>query len=195
MGDYSLIEREHLEDMLRETNRDNALLDEQLINCEQKLANIASNARDSYQRLRDKGLIEDLSQIGSGGFKTRRKRRRRKRKTRRKKKRKTRRKLRKKKRKTKKRRRRKKKGGVYTEKFYDSDRYKHQFLKLYKNRTPIVVGEGVFDSFANRNSDGKRIIKIDITPDGMRPTLKQFLLEDFDNIIIDHSQERGRIGS
>ena len=38
MGDYSLIEREHLEDMLRETNRDNALLDERLINCEQKLA-------------------------------------------------------------------------------------------------------------------------------------------------------------
>ena len=99
MGDYSLIDREHLEDMLRETNRDNALLDERLINCEQKLANIASNAQDSYQRLRDKGLIEDLSQFGSGGFKTRRKRRRRKRKTRRKKKTKRRRKKRRKKKK------------------------------------------------------------------------------------------------
>ncbi len=99
MGDYSLIEREHLEDMLRETSRDNALLDERLINCEQKLSDITSNALASYQRLRNKGLIEDLSsQIGSGRFKTRRKRRR-KRKTRRKKKTKRRRKKRRKKKK------------------------------------------------------------------------------------------------
>ena len=98
MGDYSLIEREYLEDMLRETNRDNALLDERLIKCEQKLSDITSNAQASYQRLRNKGLIEDLSQKGSGGFKTKRKRRR-KRKTRRKKKTKRRRKKRRKKKK------------------------------------------------------------------------------------------------
>ena len=87
MGDYSLIDRKHLEDMLRETNRDNALLDERLINCEQKLSDITSNAQASYQRLRNKGLIEDLSQGVSGGFKTRRKKKtKRRRKKRRKKK-------------------------------------------------------------------------------------------------------------
>ena len=256
MGDYSLIDREHLENMLRVTNRDNAYLDKKLQECEENTKEIKSKANACYQRAKRKGLI-------GGKRKTRRKRRKKggsepgpsqqeetsetisnpptinpglgdqtnphiqpvippdyqelanelanaptqqrnrspsrggKRKTRRKRRRKKKRKTRKR-RKTKRRKRkkrsRKKKGGVYTENFYDSDRYEDQFLKLYKNRTPIVVGEGVFDSFSNRN-DGKRIIKIDITPDGMRPTLKQFLLEDFDNIIIDHSQERGRIGS
>ena len=169
MGDYSLIDREHLENMLRETNRDNAYLDKKLQECEENTKEIKSKANACYQRAKRKGLV-------GGKRKTRRKRRR-------KKKRKTR-KRRKTKRRKRKKRSRKKKGGVYIENFYDSERFGDQFLKLYKNRTPIVVGEGVFDSFANRNSDGKRIIKIDITPDAMRPTLKQFLLEDFDDIII-----------
>ena len=98
MGDYSFMDRHELIKELRETYRDNAQLDEQLIKCEQKLADITSDAQASYQRLRNKGLIEDLSQEGSGGFKTKRKRRR-KRKTRRKKKTKRRRKKRRKKKK------------------------------------------------------------------------------------------------
>jgi len=94
----------------------------------------------------------------------------------------------KKRRKTKRRKRkkrsRKKKGGVYTEKSDDESKYYHKFLKLYKNRAPMVVGEGVFESFTNRQSDGKRIITLDTTPDAMMQTFEHYLLEDFDNIVI-----------
>jgi len=130
-----------------------------------------------------------------GGGRTGRKRRR-------KKKRKTRKRRKTKRRKRRKRRSRKKKGGVYTEKGDENVKYKDRIVKLIKNDGKIAknkegdIGRGEFFLITSTFHDGRarKFVNLNITPDAILPTLKQFFFKDFDKIIL-LSPDPGAIGS
>jgi len=76
MTDFSILDREDLEELLRSTSRDNAKLDNELNECKENLERIQTEALASYNRLRRKNLIGGKSLFKKSLFKKKRTKRR-----------------------------------------------------------------------------------------------------------------------
>ena len=57
MTDFSMLNREELEELLRSTSRDNAKLDNELNECKENLERIQRDAIEGYNRLRRKNIM------------------------------------------------------------------------------------------------------------------------------------------
>ena len=82
MTDFSILNREDLEELLRSTSRDNAKLDNELGECRKKLESIQRDAIEGYNRL-PRELRKDLNLMGGKNTRSLFKKKRTKKRTRR----------------------------------------------------------------------------------------------------------------